>query len=42
MNVVNCRNRIQESDISGPEFNARLPVAIQPARYARLGFSFEF
>ena len=42
MNVVNSRNRIQESDISGPEFNARLPVAIEPARFARLGFSFEF
>lgn len=42
MNVVNSRNRIQESDISGPEFSARLPVAIEPARFARLGFSFEF
>jgi hypothetical protein len=42
MNVVNSRNRIQESDISGPAFDARLPVAIEPARFARLGFSFEF
>jgi hypothetical protein len=42
MNVVNARNRIQESDINGPQFSARLPVAIEPARFARLGFSFEF
>lgn len=42
MNVVNSRNRIQESDINAAEFSARLPVAIEPARFARLGFSFEF
>jgi hypothetical protein len=42
MNVVNSRNRIQESDISAPNFTARLPVAIEPARFARLGFRFEF
>jgi hypothetical protein len=42
MNVMNSQNRIQESDVSGPDFNARLPVAIEPARFVRLGLSLYF
>jgi hypothetical protein len=42
MNVNNFGNRMQESDVSGPAFNQRLPVAIQPARFVRLGVSYEF
>ncbi|HUI82315.1 MAG TPA: hypothetical protein VLY24_30540 [Bryobacteraceae bacterium] len=42
MNVTNAGHRIQESDLSGPEFNLRLPVALQAARQARVGFRVEF
>jgi hypothetical protein len=42
MNVTNAGHRIQESDLSGPSFNLRLPVAIQAARAVRLGFRIEF
>ena len=42
LNVNNSAQRVQESDISGPAFNLRLPVAIQPARFLRIGFRYEF
>ncbi|HWB95552.1 MAG TPA: hypothetical protein VG672_02590, partial [Bryobacteraceae bacterium] len=42
LNVTNARQRLQESDLSGPSFNLRLPVAIQPPRFVRLGFRCEF
>ena len=42
MNVTNAGHRIQESDVSGPNFDLRLPVAIQAARAVRLGFRVEF
>ena len=42
LNVLNCGNKIQESDISGPLFNQRLPVAIQPPRYARVNIEYQF
>ena len=38
----NSAQRVRESDISGPAFNLRLPVAIQPARFLRIGFRYEF
>lgn len=41
-NVTNAAQRLQESDLSGPSFNLRLPVAIQPPRFARIGFQIEF
>jgi hypothetical protein len=41
-NVTNSAQRIQENDLSGPSFNQRLPVAIQPSRYVRVGFRYEF
>jgi hypothetical protein len=42
LNVLNSGNRIQESDISGPLFNQRLPVAIQPPRYAQVNIEYQF
>jgi hypothetical protein len=33
---------MQENDLSGPSFNLRLPVAIQPPRLVRVGFQYEF
>jgi hypothetical protein len=42
LNVTNAGQRLQESDLSGPSFNLRLPVAIQPPRFVRLGFRYEF
>jgi hypothetical protein len=42
VNVMNANNRIRESDVTGPAFNLRLPVAIQPSRFVGFGFQFEF
>ncbi len=42
LNVTNAAQRLQEDDLSGPSFNLRLPVAIQPARFGRIGFRYEF
>ena len=42
LNVTNKANRVQESDISSPAFNQRLPLAIQAARFVRLGVQFDF
>jgi hypothetical protein len=41
-NVTNTGQRLQEDDLSGPSFNLRLPVAIQPPRSAVIGFRYEF
>jgi len=42
LNVTNAAQRLQEDDLSGPLFNLRLPVAIQPSRFVRMGFRYEF
>jgi hypothetical protein len=42
LNVTNGAQRLQEDDLSGPSFNLRLPVAIQPPRFVRIGFRYEF
>jgi hypothetical protein len=42
LNVTNAGQRIQENDLSGPLFNLRLPVAIQPSRFTRIGLAYEF
>ena len=42
LNVTNERQAVQQIDISGPAFNSRLPVAIQPARLIRLGLAYHF
>jgi hypothetical protein len=41
-NVTNAGQRLQEDDLSGPSFNLRLPVAIQPPRFAVVGLRYEF
>ncbi|HJZ98841.1 MAG TPA: hypothetical protein VKE70_20170, partial [Candidatus Solibacter sp.] len=42
LNVINAGERLQQYDLSGPSFNLRLPVAIQPARFVRIDFRYEF
>jgi hypothetical protein len=42
MNVTNAGESLQQNDLSGPDFNLRLPVAIQPPRFVRLGFRYDF
>ena len=42
LNMLNSGNKIQESDISGPQFNQRLPVAIQPPRYVQVNIEYRF
>ena len=41
-NVTNAGQRLQEDDLSGPAFNLRLPVSIEPPRFVRIGFRYEF
>jgi hypothetical protein len=31
-----------EDNLSGPAFNLRMPVSIQPPRLVRVGFRYEF
>jgi hypothetical protein len=42
LNVTNASQDIQQFDLSGPTFNSRLPIAIQSARFVRLGFAYNF
>ncbi len=42
LNVTNAGQRLQENDLSGPFFNLRLPVSIEPPRFVRIGFQYEF
>jgi hypothetical protein len=42
MNVANSGYKIQENEITGPSFNRRLPVEIQPARFARIELRYTF
>jgi hypothetical protein len=42
LNVTNAGQSIQENSLSGASFNLRLPVAIQPARFVRIEFRYEF
>jgi hypothetical protein len=42
LNVTNAGQRTQEDDLSSPSFNQRLPVSIQPSRFVRLGFRYDF
>ena len=41
-NVANSAYKIQENDVSGTSFNLRLPVEIQPARFARFELRYSF
>jgi hypothetical protein len=40
--MMNAGQEIQQSDLSGPGFNSRLPLAIQPPRFVRLAFAYNF
>jgi hypothetical protein len=42
LNLTNAGHSIQQSDLSGPTFNQRLPVEIQAPRAVRLGFRLQF
>ena len=42
LNIANAAQRLQEDDLSGPSFNQRLPVSVQPPRFVRMGFRYEF
>lgn len=42
LNVTNESQAIRQSDVTGPAFNLRLPLAIQPGRYLRLGLKYSF
>ena len=42
LNAINAGHKIQESDISGPSFNSRLPVAFQEPRSLRLQLRYLF
>jgi hypothetical protein len=42
LNATNAGHLLQESDLSGPSFNLRLPVAIQPPRFVRMELRYEF
>jgi len=42
LNVTNAGQRLQEDDRSGRAFNLRLPVAIQPPLFLRMGLRYEF
>ena len=41
-NVANSAKQTREIDRTGPDFNLRLPLALQPPRFLRLGIEFEF
>jgi hypothetical protein len=40
LNVTNAGHSVQQDNRSGPSFNLRPPLAIQPPRFARFGFRF--
>jgi hypothetical protein len=42
LNVLNAAHKMQESDITGPLFNQRLPVVIQPPRFLRFTMEYLF
>ncbi|MGA3099489.1 MAG: hypothetical protein ABSF25_23795, partial [Bryobacteraceae bacterium] len=42
LNATNAGHKLQESDLSGPSFDQRLPVAIQPPRFVRMELRYEF
>ena len=42
LNVANSGYKLQESESSGTSFNLRLPVEIQPARFARFELRYSF
>ncbi|HFB98362.1 MAG TPA: hypothetical protein ENJ62_04405 [Bryobacterales bacterium] len=41
-NLPNLGLHLRERDLTGPDFNRRLPLAIQPPRFLRLGCEYRF
>ncbi len=41
-NLLNTDNKLLERDLSGPAFNERIPLAIQPPRFVRVGMEYSF
>jgi len=41
-NLPNLGLHLRERDLTAPEFNSRLPVAIQPPRFLRIGCEYRF
>jgi hypothetical protein len=42
MNLVNSSYKLQENEVTGTSFNLRLPVEVQPARFARVQLRYAF
>jgi len=42
LNVTNANLSIEQSDLTGPTFNLRLPIAIEPPRFARFELRYRF
>jgi hypothetical protein len=42
LNVTNANLSVQQSDITGRSFNSRLPIAIEPPRFARFELRYRF
>lgn len=42
LNVTNADLAIQQADLTGPAFNLRLPIAIEPPRFARFELRYRF
>jgi hypothetical protein len=42
MNVANSSYKLQENEVAGTSFNLRLPVEIQPSRFARIQLRYAF
>ena len=42
VNVMNSNHKILEVATSGPTFNQRLPLAIEPARFLRMSVQYAF
>ena len=41
-NLLNLSRDTRESDLTGPDFNKRVPIAIQPPRTIRVGLGWQF
>jgi hypothetical protein len=42
LNVTNADLAIRQEDLTGPAFNSRLPIAIEPPRFVRFELRYRF
>jgi len=42
LNVTNADLAIRQEDLTGPAFNSRLPIAIEPPRFVRFELRYHF